>query len=165
MVVDLPDPEEPTSAVTVSGSASNETSWSTGFPVSYSNDTRSNSTWPLWVRARRALGILVLARFISGFAGALESRQRLGNLGADSDHLGDRRNQEAQEYRERDEPAGGQRAAQNLPAANVHDQRADHTQQSVADKLSTETPVNDFKTLARIRSAPFWKTASSRASA
>ncbi len=32
MIVDFPDPDGPTSAVTVPGAASNETPWRTSFP-------------------------------------------------------------------------------------------------------------------------------------
>ena len=46
MMVDLPEPEGPTSAVTVPGSDAKLTSCSTGLPASYSKFTLSNSTSP-----------------------------------------------------------------------------------------------------------------------
>ena len=43
MIVDLPDPDEPTSAVTVPGFDSNEIPCSTGLSASYANSTSSNA--------------------------------------------------------------------------------------------------------------------------
>ena len=46
IIVLLPLPLEPTSAVVVPAGAVKDTSLSTGVPASYSNDTWSNSTRP-----------------------------------------------------------------------------------------------------------------------
>ncbi len=43
-MVDLPAPDGPTSAVTVPGGASNDTSRNVGVGGSWANETRSNST-------------------------------------------------------------------------------------------------------------------------
>ena len=49
IIVDFPDPLDPTSAVTVPGFDSKLIPCSTGFPASYSNTTSSNTTSPLIV--------------------------------------------------------------------------------------------------------------------
>ena len=46
MIVDLPEPEGPTRAVTVPGGAWKETPWRTSFPSSYANFTSSNTMSP-----------------------------------------------------------------------------------------------------------------------
>ncbi len=46
MIVDFPDPDEPTSAVTDPGLATKLMPCSTGFSGSYANSTFSNSTVP-----------------------------------------------------------------------------------------------------------------------
>ena len=49
MRVLLPEPLEPTSAVVVPAGATSDTSWSTGTPASYSNETFSSRISPLTV--------------------------------------------------------------------------------------------------------------------
>ena len=46
MIVDFPDPDDPTSAVTVPGCATNDTSCKTVFEGSYANVTSSKITSP-----------------------------------------------------------------------------------------------------------------------
>ena len=56
MMVDFPEPDEPTSAVTVPGCEINDTSCSTGFPGSYSKTTFRNSALPAMERYLCASG-------------------------------------------------------------------------------------------------------------
>ena len=100
MIVDFPDPDEPTSAVTVPGYARKLTSCSTGLPGSYAEADVVERELALDVGQRdRAARVFILGTLVEHFARALQSRDSLGQLRADAHDLKDRRHQERQKRR------------------------------------------------------------------
>ncbi len=102
MIVDLPAPDGPTSAVTVPGSDRKLTSCKHFLARVVRKAHVFHSTWPLMrpsVTVRP--GGFVFLFLVQNFARALESGNRFRNLRADGHDLKDRSDQQAQENVER----------------------------------------------------------------
>ena len=100
MIVDFPEPDEPTSAVTVPGCERKLTSCSTGLPGSYAKRDIFERKLAHDVRQRdRAARILVFGPLVQNFPRALEAGDGFGQLRADAHHLKHRRDHEGQKRR------------------------------------------------------------------
>ena len=77
-----------------------------------------------------AVGIFVFGSFVQNLAGALQAGDRFGDLGADANHLKQRRGQVSEEHGVGEEAAQRQLAGENLARSHEHDDRADDAHQS-----------------------------------
>ena len=119
MMVDLPEPDGPTSAVTVPGGETEGNIVQHRFAgLVVEIDVLESDLAAHFADRDRAPRILILRPFAQHFARPLEAGQRFGNLRADADDLEDRRDQERQERREGDELAERQGAGQDLARAD-----------------------------------------------
>ena len=126
IIVLLPDPEGPTSAIDLPAGAMRLMFFSTGTPAVYSNQTSRNSTLPSMSGVGGLRGVLlVFARLAEDFAHPLQSRERLGELRSDRDDLHDRPDDQREVERERDQIAGRHFVGDDLMAADEHHHRAD----------------------------------------
>src|SRR5437667_6838633 len=86
------------------------------------------------IQQRGSLRVPIFRTLPQNLARALKTSESLGKLSANRDHLHDGRNQEAQEQRVRKESADGQCASHNLARADIHDYRANHSEQQAGGK-------------------------------
>ena len=97
MMVDFPDPEGPTSAVTVPGSEREADFVQHGLAgVVLEVHVLEGDVALNRVDLAHALGVFILGPLGEHFLGAVESGERLGQLRTDADHLQHRRHQEGQ---------------------------------------------------------------------
>ena len=80
-------------------------------------------------QAAGAARVLVLGRFVEHLAGALQSGERLGELGADTDHLEERRGQVSKEDDVAEIGAQGKLAGHDFARADEHDHRSHYAHQ------------------------------------
>ena len=148
-MVDLPEPEGPTSAVTVPGCrAEAHVEQHLLARLVGESDVRKIDFAANRARAPPcACGSLILGPLAQHFARALQAGERLGQLRADAHHLHHRRDQERQK---RDE---GHQVAQRSWVAGEHLARAHDTIttaptmpiSTVAERLISDMAVSDFE--------------------
>ena len=121
MMVDLPDPEEPTRAVTVPGSALKLDPVQHGLAVGVLERHVPKLDYPsIGPIVDRTIRILVFRVLIQHFARPLQSGEGFGDLRPDLHDLKHGRNQESKERRKRDEPTERDRARRHLSCADIH---------------------------------------------
>src|SRR5438093_5187135 len=81
-----------------------------------------------------SLRLLILRTLPQNLTRALKASESLSKLSANRDHLHNWRNQEAQEQRVSKESANGQRAGHDLAGADIHDHRANYSEQQAGGK-------------------------------
>src|SRR5437016_14070431 len=81
-----------------------------------------------------SLPVPIVRPLPQNLAHALKTSESLSKLSANRDHLHNWRNQEAQEQRVRKESADGQCASHNLARADIHDYRANYSEQQAGGK-------------------------------
>src|SRR5207245_4397314 len=81
------------------------------------------------IQHRGSLRVLILRTLPQNLTRALKASESLSKLSANRDHLHNWRNQEAQEQRVSKESANGQRAGHDLAGADIHDHRANYSEQ------------------------------------
>ena len=100
MIVDFPDPEGPTSAVTVPGSDRKLIPCSTSFAASYEKCTSANSTSTRdSLQRHRPPRVLVFLRLVQNLPRPFQPRHRLGQLRPNRHNLKHRRDQHRQKHR------------------------------------------------------------------
>src|SRR2546429_5864052 len=81
------------------------------------------------IQQRGSLRVPIFRPLPQNLARALQPSKSFGELSANRDHLHNWRNQEAQEQRVSKESANGQRAGHDLAGADIHDNRANYSEQ------------------------------------
>src|SRR5439155_10506395 len=81
------------------------------------------------IQHRGSLRVLILRTLQQNLTRALKASESLSKLSANRDHLHNWRNQEAQEQRVSKESANGQRAGHDLARADIHNHRANYSEQ------------------------------------
>src|SRR5437870_12324309 len=97
-------------------------------------DAREINVAAYIIQHRGSLRVLILRTLPQNLTRALKASESLSKLSANRDHLHDGRNQEAQEQRVRKESADGQCASHNLARADIHDYRANYSEQQAGGK-------------------------------
>src|SRR5207244_9091120 len=97
-------------------------------------DVRKINVATYIIQQRGSIRVLIFRALPQNLARALQASESLGKLSANRDHLHDGRNQEAQEQRVRKESADGQCASHNLARADIHDYRANYSEQQAGGK-------------------------------
>ena len=168
MIVDLPDPDGPTSAVTVPGCGVEGDAVEDLLPLRRRRSGRPRRRPAPRSDARRhgPARVLVLRPLAQDLARPLEAGERLGQLGADRDDLEDGRDEEPEEDGVGEEAAQRQRPGEDLARPDEHDDGADDAEEDRRREAHDATsPVSVFRTLSRSRWTPPAKTVASRASA
>src|SRR3954453_19789270 len=82
-----------------------------------------------WRKRDGSLRIAVFCRLAQDFLETFEAGQRFCKLGPDLHDLHDRRDQESHEHRISEELTDSERASENLPRPDIHNNCADHAEQ------------------------------------
>src|SRR5438270_10534271 len=97
-------------------------------------DVREINVATYIIQQRGSLRVLILRTLPQNLARALQASKSFGKLSANRDHLHDGRNREAQEQRVSKEAADSQCASHNLARADIHDYRANYSEQQAGGK-------------------------------
>src|SRR5438132_11675081 len=97
-------------------------------------DVREFNVAAYIIEQHGSIRVLIFRTLMQNLPRALKASESLGKLSANRDHLHDGRNQEAQEQRVSKESADGQCASHNLARADIHNYRANHSEQQAGGK-------------------------------
>jgi len=135
MMVDLPEPDDPTSAVTVPrlGLESDIVQHCAAAVVAEVDMIEFQFAENVLQR-HCAVGVLIFGAFLQDLLGAFQPGQRFGELGSNGNNLHDRGDQKTQEEGVGEETADSDRARHDLMRAHIHDHSADDAHQKAGGK-------------------------------